>query len=413
MAYSSPLTKINSSTAYPQTIHHGPGSVSQLLAKSLPSDASKAFIITGTSLATKTPLIRQVESVLGERHAGTFSSIRAHAPVADVDAAAKLILDDPSIDSIISVGGGSPIDSAKVIVDRVFRQRYPDAKPSDVDANPTTGPRLIRHIAIPTTLAAAECSGRAGFTTPDGTKTGLGGPWLRPSVIIYDSTFLSPHTPIELILSTGLRALDHAVELFYHDSPNISDETREKCLGAAAHLFEYLTQYKAACTGSSSTDYIVTNLQLASYDSLGYVPDAFSGPLGPSHSLGYALGSKFSIPHGVTSCITLAPVVALKYKTDERARHQIDKMYETTKHKHPAEETVQHTSSAITSPPLAVAIDQLVRELELESNLTTWKVPAEKASEIASRAAPQKPEAGKTGSSLTYEHVLELVKSLY
>jgi hypothetical protein len=48
-----------------QILHYGSGSVEKHLIDTLPSKTSKAFIITGSSLATKTDLIKQVEKLLG------------------------------------------------------------------------------------------------------------------------------------------------------------------------------------------------------------------------------------------------------------------------------------------------------------------------------------------------------------
>lgn len=37
--------------------------------------------------------------------------------------------------------------------------------------------------------------------------------------------------------------------------------------------------------------------------------------MGLSHSIGHALGATYEIPHGITSCLSLAPVVAFKART--------------------------------------------------------------------------------------------------
>jgi alcohol dehydrogenase class IV len=87
-------------------------------------------------------------SHLPDRHANTFSKIGEHAPVAQLDQATEQVHKDPSIDTIISIGGGSPIDSAKAISYRVKEK---------------TG-KYLTHIAIPTTISAAECSSGAGYT---------------------------------------------------------------------------------------------------------------------------------------------------------------------------------------------------------------------------------------------------------
>ena len=152
-----------------ERMYYGPSSVEKHLASCLPTSTSKAFVITGSSLATKTPLIGQVEKILGsQHHAGTFSNIKQHAPVAQLDEATDVVGKDFTIDTLISVGGGSPIDSAKAISYRMHEK---------------TG-RFLRHIAIPTTLSAAECTFGAAYTYEDGVKIGFGYTQLEPHVII-------------------------------------------------------------------------------------------------------------------------------------------------------------------------------------------------------------------------------------
>jgi len=164
----------------------------------MPTDNSKAFIVTGSSLANKTSLIKDVQSLLGSKHhAGTFDKIGQHAPIKQLDEATEMVLNDESIDTIISVGGGSPIDSAKAISYRV---------------NEKTQGKFLYHITIPTTLSAAECTLGAGYTNEDGMKTGVAHPNLAPQVVIYDSKF-ALETPPWLWMSTGIRAMDHSMEL--------------------------------------------------------------------------------------------------------------------------------------------------------------------------------------------------------
>jgi alcohol dehydrogenase class IV len=76
--------------------------------------AKRTYIVTGSSLKHKAPVIGEVESVLGERHIKTFSKIGQHAPIQAMRDAAE-VAKKASIDVFISVGGGSPIDSVKGI----------------------------------------------------------------------------------------------------------------------------------------------------------------------------------------------------------------------------------------------------------------------------------------------------------
>lgn len=54
------------------------------------------------------------------------------------------------------------------------------------------------------------CQPGAGYKDENGHKTGLGGPDFPPAAVILDAELTLP-TPEKLWLSTGIRALDHAV----------------------------------------------------------------------------------------------------------------------------------------------------------------------------------------------------------
>lgn len=121
---SSPLSGLWSPQSHPKHLFYGPGCVQRHLLNVLPSPKSRVFIMAGQTLATQTPLIRQLEALLGsDLHAGTFAGIKQHGQTAGVDDALVQVSADPSIDTILSVGGGSPIDSAKVISFRTNEQR--------------------------------------------------------------------------------------------------------------------------------------------------------------------------------------------------------------------------------------------------------------------------------------------------
>ena len=65
-------------------------------------------------------------------------------------------------------------------------------------------------------------------------------------------------------------------------------------------------------------DYI-TRLQPASFNSLFPIGLDMGDGLGLSHTIGHALGSPYSIPHGITACISLAGVVRLQAQIAEDA----------------------------------------------------------------------------------------------
>lgn len=359
-----------------QKLHYGSDSVKKHLLDCLPSSNSKAFIITGSSLATKTPLVKQVESLLGTKHAGTFSKIGQHAPVAQLDEATEIVKKDDSIDTVISIGGGSPIDSAKAISYRLHEKSG----------------KWLFHIAIPTTLSASECTMMAGYTESSGVKTGVRAQELVPQVVLYDAQF-ALQTPQRLWTSTGLRAMDHAIELLYH--PTATEmPARWLTLQAAASLFENLPKYNADPTNED----VITKLQLAAFASLGFLGYNIKGGLGLSHALGYALGSPYGIPHGITSCLTLGHVVKLK-ANDPAAAEQVARLL-------PFIGEAASGDAKKDAEKVGDRILELVKTLGLDSDLRNYKVGKDQIPIITKRASGQE-------SGGVYDAVEGLVKGLF
>ncbi|KIX92501.1 uncharacterized protein Z520_11821 [Fonsecaea multimorphosa CBS 102226] len=352
-------------------LYYGPDVVKNHILSVLPSETSKAFIITGSSLANKTPLIKSLEELLTTKHhAGTFSNIRQHAPVAQLDEATEIVKKDSTIDTIISVGGGSPIDSAKAISYRLHE----------------TSKKWLLHITIPTTLSAAECTAIAGYTQANGTKTGISHPNTFAAYIFYDPKF-AIYTPPELFLSTGLRAMDHAVESQYHPMTTWVP-CRIVALNAITELFRLLPKYKE----NPKDEDVITGLLLAAYASLGFTGQNLKGGLGLSHTMGYALGSPYGIPHGITSCLTLGHVVKLKARQNPENAANIAAIlpYIGTGEKRSGDDVKD-------SDLVGDRILGLVQDLGLKTNLTEKGVGKDQLDTICARATgglvPEKEKA--------------------
>ena len=95
----------------------------------------------------------------------------------------------------------------------------------------------MRTICIPTTLSAGEYSASAGCTdTAVNEKQSFGHPLMTPKTVLLDPR-ASIHTPEWLFLSTGIRAVDHAVEdicsVFASRSPKARRSRRSGCSAGA------------------------------------------------------------------------------------------------------------------------------------------------------------------------------------
>ena len=66
----------------------GQGAVERLASEVDRLNRQRAFVITGTTIATKTGLLERVQQILGRRFAGMFYPISQHVPRRDVLSAA-------------------------------------------------------------------------------------------------------------------------------------------------------------------------------------------------------------------------------------------------------------------------------------------------------------------------------------
>jgi maleylacetate reductase len=209
----------------------------------------------------------------------THSEFRPHAPEDDV-AAAAAVLARNDIDSVVSLGGGSVIDAAKAALGRVID---------------TTGHRP-RHVVVPTTLSGSELSHTYGVTESIGEftfKRSHARFDVSADAVIYDER-VAASTPSDLWLSSGVKAVDHAVEGLLSTAALPIVDTLS--FSGIRRMVETLSPASSS-RGSA---------QIAAWECYSH-PQAMS--YGLSHRLGHMLGGTFGVPHSVTSAITLPAVL--------------------------------------------------------------------------------------------------------
>jgi alcohol dehydrogenase class IV len=269
----------------------------------------RAFVVTGETIATKTGLLERAKESLGPRFAGAYTRAGQHVPRTRVLETARAAV-DAGADVLVSLGGGSPIDSAKAAALAIAEKLE---QPADFDRysirwpppggprRPFTASRPLPHIAVPTTLSAGEHTPNAGHTDETRRrKDGVSHPLLAPAVVILDPE-VTRDTPAWLWASTGMRAFDHAVERFY--SPRHQPIIDPLCLEAIRLLVRHLPG------ATREPDDLAARLACLVGAWLS-IHGAFNASTGLSHAIGHQLGGRCGVPHGITSCITLARVMA-------------------------------------------------------------------------------------------------------
>ncbi len=270
-----------------EKVYFGQGSLERLPDETDRLGGRRVLLITGHSLATQTPIIDKAKSMLGDRLQATFTGIHQHAPEKDIEKGLTLAL-ECQIDLIIAIGGGSPIDSAKIIAFKMSGEG-----------------KIPPLIAIPTTLSAAEYSYVAGYTEEaTRSKTGISDPNLTPRVVILDPN-ITLWTPQALWLASGIRSIDHAVETLY--SPGSHPINDVLALEAIKQLFTYLPSTRSE---PDNLDHRL-NCQIAAWMSY-FAPANAAAHAGMSHMIGKRIGATYGVSHGVTSCILLPHVMRYK-----------------------------------------------------------------------------------------------------
>jgi alcohol dehydrogenase class IV len=225
-------------------------------------------------------------------------------------------------DLLVTFGGGSVTDGGKAVticlehgvtdVDAMepFRSIVANGKRQTPDFR---APK-VRQIAVPTTLSAGEFNARAGVTD---TRLKLKQSFVHRA-IVPESVILDPavtvHTPEWLWFSSGVRAIDHAVETLL--SLDANDYTDGTALQALRALGAGLRGVKEE---ASNLDARLRCMMGAWLSMVGIV----SGTrLGASHAIGHILGGSANVPHGHTSCVMLPYV--LDFNAPVNAQRQLE-----------------------------------------------------------------------------------------
>ncbi len=268
----------------------------------------RLLIVASKTLSRKTDVVAKIKAALAERCVGVFDECIEHVPRASVLSLAAVVLKlEP--DLIVTIGGGTPIDTVKVMLLTVAAgitdEPGFDAIRIRVEASgarvvPTVKDPPLRQIIIPTTLSGAEFSNLGGCTDPvRKVKDLYTGRLIGGQVVILDPA-VTVYTPAGLWLSTGIRAVDHAVETICSRRPQpFTDAT---CIHALRLLSKSLPanhENPADLAGRLDSQLAVW---LAT-TGLGRVD------WGASHGIGHQLGAVAHVPHGHCSCVMLPSVL--------------------------------------------------------------------------------------------------------
>ena len=223
-------------------------------------------------------------------------------------------------DVIIALGGGSPIDAAKIVwlmyehPETVFEDiamRFLDIRKRICEL-PELGQKAMM-VAIPTTSGTGSEVTPFAVITDDKThvKYPVADYALTPNMAIIDPNFVDT-MPQGLCAASGIDALTHAIEAYV--SALATNFTNSPALEATKLIFRYLPRsYKGGKEDPVAREKIHYASCLAGM--------AFANSfLGLCHSMAHKLGAAFNIPHGIANALIINQVI--RYNSTDCPRKQ-------------------------------------------------------------------------------------------
>lgn len=269
----------------------------------------RAFIVTDKFLYDA-GYVAKVTRVLDKLGIGseTFSDVKPDPDLSTIYRGLD-VLNTFKPDVIIAVGGGSPIDAAKIMW---LMYEQPNVKFSDLSMRfmdirkriykfPEMGKKAF-FVAVPTTSGTGSEVTPFAVVTDDktGAKYPIADYALTPHMAVIDLDFVKD-MPKKLTAYSGIDALVHAIEAYV--SVMATDFTNGLALEAIRIIFKYLP-----ASFAEGAENLKAREKMAYASTMAGM--AFANAfLGVCHSMAHKLGSLYQVPHGLANAILLNEVI--------------------------------------------------------------------------------------------------------
>lgn len=279
-----------------ETSYHGAGAITAIPAEIKNRGFKKVFVATDPDLV-RFGISKKVTDLLDKENIAysVFSDIKPNPTIENVQngvAAFKAA----EADSIVAIGGGSSMDTAKAIGIIIANPEYEDVRSLEGVA-PTKNP-CVPIIAVPTTAGTAaevtinyvitDVEKKRKFVCVDGHDI--------PVVAVVDPDMMSS-MPKGLTAATGMDALTHAIEGYITKGAwELSDMFHIKAIEIIARSLR-----SAVANESEGREGMALGQYIAGmgFSNVG---------LGVDHSMAHTLSAYYDMPHG-KACATLLPAV--------------------------------------------------------------------------------------------------------
>ncbi len=280
----------------------------------------RAFIVTDRFLfdSGATRVITDTLEEIGTDYE-IFFDVKPDPTLSNVEQALKMV-NSYKPDLFVALGGGSPMDVAKVLW---LMYEHPEVNFADISMRfmdirkricqiPELG-KKAELVCIPTTSGTGSEVTPFSIITDDksGVKYALADYALTPNMAIIDPDFVDD-MPKSLTAAGGIDALVHGLEAYV--SVMATNFTNSSALEAIKQIFRYLPRaYKDGATDPVAREkmhYAATMAGMAFANSF----------LGLCHSMAHKLGAMYHIPHGIANALLICQVI--RYNATDKPKKQ-------------------------------------------------------------------------------------------
>lgn len=225
-----------------------------------------------------------------------YDDVQADPPSTIIEAAAKRAREEGT-ELVLSIGGGSALDTAKLVA---YLARSDEPLDTIYGVGLAKGQRLPL-VLVPTTAGTgSEVTPISIVTTPTTEKKGVVSPRLLPDWAVLDAE-LTVGLPAPVTAATGIDAMVHAIEAFTskHKKNPISDQLARQALSLLS------ANIRTACREPKNLEARANMLLGSMLAGMAFA----NAPVAAVHALAYPIGAIFHVPHGLSNALVLMGVM--------------------------------------------------------------------------------------------------------
>lgn len=313
----------------PSVLRYSSGCVDDLSAELAIQGYDRALVVCGSTVGSTPTVIDPVTDGLGEKLAGVFAET---TPEKRLETAYDGLeaMETHDADVLVSLGGGSSLDVAKVISVLAAVSRDPRdvghelAETGSISIPSDSVPPIV---AVPTTLAGADLSLGAGVTAAptsglvaEPASGGISDPRLMPQSVFYDPELFAT-TPKRILAASAMNGFDKGLETVYaRNATPITDATATRGLRL---LEEGLHQLGDQAVTEEILEPVVEGILLVQYG----ISRRGETTLSIIHAFGHGLTRTYEVQQGAAHGIVAPHVLEYLFENVDGRRELLAEVF--------------------------------------------------------------------------------------